>query len=202
MMFDLLTRVKNRICACLWSCLFRGDFFSFGDGTIVINPLRIQGARWISIGKKVIILDSAWFLAMPQGDGKPLSPLLEIGDGTYIGHFAHIVTIGSVKIGKKVLIADRVYISDNLHGFENIKVPIIDQPITFKGPVLIGDGSWIGENVCIIGANIGRQSVVAANSVVTKDIPDFCVVAGAPARIIKQFDHEANAWVKVDSEKE
>ncbi|WP_350669671.1 DapH/DapD/GlmU-related protein, partial [Pseudoalteromonas sp. 43-MNA-CIBAN-0464] len=76
----------------------------------------------------------------------------------------------------------------------------IHQPVKFHRDVLIKSGAWIGENVCIIGASVGKNSVVAANSVVTKDVPDYCVVAGAPARIIKRYCHESQSWKKVNHE--
>jgi len=64
-------------------------------------------------------------------------------------------------------------------------------------PVSIGDGSWIGENVCIVGATIGKNCVIGANSVVTKNIPDFCVAVGIPARIIKRYDLNKCAWIRI-----
>lgn len=88
-----------------------------------------------------------------------------------------------------------MYISDNLHGFNDINTPIKDQPLCQLKEVTIGSGSWIGENVCIIGASVGKNSVVGANSVVTHDIPDYCVAVGAPAKIIKRFDSEKQKWV-------
>ena len=60
---------------------------------------------------------------------------------------------------------------------------------------MIGDDSWIGENVCIIGASIGRHCVIGANAVVTKEIPDYCVAVGNPARVIKRYDFEQKDWV-------
>jgi acetyltransferase-like isoleucine patch superfamily enzyme len=197
-MFDLWVRVSNKVRSTLWRWLFRWDFFEFGTKTTVLKPLRIQGAKRIAIGSNVTILDSAWLLALDLKDSPAAAgPLIRIGDGTSIGHFAHIVSMGSVQIGAKVLIADRVYISDNLHGFENVEVAIIDQPVQQRASVEIGDGSWLGENVCIIGARIGRNCVVAANAVVTRDVPDYCVVAGAPARVIKRYDTVAKSWVIV-----
>jgi acetyltransferase-like isoleucine patch superfamily enzyme len=67
-------------------------------------------------------------------------------------------------------------------------------------PVIIQDGAWLGENVCVVGASVGKNSVVGANSVVTKDIPDYCVAAGAPAIIIKRFDLEKKEWRRTDKE--
>jgi acetyltransferase-like isoleucine patch superfamily enzyme len=187
-MFDLLTRISNKIHGIIWRWLFRWDFFFFGAGSTVLKPLRIHGARWMYVGTKVLILDSAWLLALPSTErAEKREPLITIGDGTYIGHFSHIVAVEDVQIGKKVMIADRVYISDNIHSFEDVSLPIIDQPVRFRSAVVIGDGAWIGENACIIGARVGRNCVVSANSVVTKDVPDFCVVAGVPARIVQHL---------------
>ena len=197
-MFDFFVKVNNKIRSSIWRILFQFDFYHFGAKTTVLKPMRIQGAKWISIGSNVTILDAAWLLALTPKDHVALQrPLLSIGDGSSIGHFVHIVAIESVFIGAKVLIADRVYISDNLHSFDDIETAIIDQPVKFRGVVQIGDGSWIGENVCIIGARIGRNCVVAANSVVTHDVPDYCVVAGTPARIIKRYDVATQAWIIV-----
>ena len=66
--------------------------------------------------------------------------------------------------------------------------------------ITISDGAWLGENVCIIGANIGKNVVVGANSVVTHDIPDYCVAVGSPAYIIKRYDFERKEWRKTDKE--
>lgn len=67
----------------------------------------------------------------------------------------------------------------------------------FLSGVHIGDGSWIGCHCAIVGdVHIGRHCVVGANSVVTRNVPDFCVVAGAPARIVKRFDLETGEWMR------
>lgn len=197
-MFEIFLKISNKLRSIIWNVLFRWDFYSFGRKSTILRPMRIQGAKWIAVGSNVTILNSVWLLALkPEKKRCVEAPILSIGDGTSIGNFAHIVSIESVKIGSKVLIADKVYISDNLHSFDDINIAIIDQPVKFRSAVEIGDASWIGENVCIIGARIGRHCVVAANAVVTHDVPDYCVVAGAPARIIKRYDVAAKAWIVV-----
>jgi acetyltransferase-like isoleucine patch superfamily enzyme len=172
------------------------QFKKFGTKAAIFHPLRIDGKKNISIGNKVIIQYKTWLAAVPLTGA--LTCDLIIGDGTCIGNFNHIYATKSIIIGKNVLTADRVYISDNLHSYNNINLPIINQPIKQVNAVDIGDGSWIGENVCIIGANIGKNCVIGANSVVTKDIPDYCVVVGIPARIIKRYCAERQDWYKTD----
>ena len=120
---------------------------------------------------------------------------LSIGKNCELGYNNHITSIKSVTIGDYVLTANNVYISDNIHEYLDVTKPVIQQPIRFKGAVNIGDGVWIGENACIIGVSIGKNSVIGANSVVTKDIPDFSVAVGAPAHVIRKFDAELQKWV-------
>ena len=96
--------------------------------------------------------------------------------------------------------ADRVYISDNLHGYEDINTPIKDQPIRQINPVRIGEGSWIGVGVAVMGATIGRHCVIGANSVVTRDIPDYSVAVGIPAKVIKRYDFQSNRWRKTNAD--
>lgn len=166
-------------------------FKNFGTRTRCFGFLKIEGAKSISLGRQVYVGKYAW-LAASKLTGK--EPLLTIKNGTYIGNFAHIYCTSNITIGEKVLIADKVYISDNLHGYENVELAILDQPINQLKSINIGDGAWIGENVCIIGANIGKNSIIGANSVVTKDVPDYSVAVGAPAKVIKYYNFEKKSW--------
>ncbi len=136
------------------------------------------------MGSNVHICDHAWLNANAESSDD--SPTLVIGNGTYVGRFVQINAISNVTIEEKVLIADRVYISDADHEFKDIMIPIKDQKIYFKGAVLIKKGSWLGIGVVILpGVTIGVNSVVAANSVVTKDVPDYAIVGGSPAKVLK-----------------
>ena len=79
-------------------------------------------------------------------------------------------------------------------------VILIDPKTTYiEQEVQIGEGSWLGENVCVMGVSIGKHCVVGANSVVTKDFPDYCVIVGAPAKIIKRYCFEQQKWKKTDN---
>lgn len=165
-----------------------------GKRTYIYSPLRIDGAENIFIGHRVYIGYKAWLAALPLTGETKCS--LIIKDDCAIGNFNHIYCTKQIILEKGVLTADKVYISDNLHSYNDIDTYIKDQPIVQNREVVIGEGSWLGENVCVLGAKIGRHCVIGSNSVVTKDIPDYCVAVGVPAKIIKRFDVERNEWIK------
>ena len=114
---------------------------------------------------------------------------VRIGKGSEIGERCRISIINSLEIGEKVLLSPNVYITDCDHEYRNTNIPVIDQGIVQKGQkVSIGEGSYIGINVVIVGnIKIGKHCVIGANSVVTKDVPDYSVAVGSPARVIKNI---------------
>jgi acetyltransferase-like isoleucine patch superfamily enzyme len=169
-------------------------FGGIGEKSKLIMPMRLKNVANVFIKDDVIINKFAFIITVQVPDAE--KPSLVIDSGSIIGHFNHIASANSVYIGKNVLTADKVYISDHNHQYADISKPVMDQGIYSNGIVSIGEGSWIGENVCIVSAKIGKNCVVAANSVVTKDIPDYCVAAGIPARVIKQYDPGTNRWAK------
>jgi acetyltransferase-like isoleucine patch superfamily enzyme len=168
-----------------------------GSRSRLVSPM-ISGHKRIFIGSNVFIHYKSWLAADPVTGVADCK--LIIGDGTYIGHFCHIYASAHIEIGSKVLIADKVYLSDNRHSYKDAQLAVIDQPVKQLKPVIIGDGAWLGENVCIIGARVGKKSVVGANAVVTKDIPDYTIAVGAPAYIIKRFNFDTNEWQKTDKD--
>ena len=164
-----------------------------GKGAFMCRPFRIDGAAAIEIGALTVMQKGGWLYAAEGGD----APAMRIGSGCVFGYANHITAVRKVIIGDKVLTANNVYISDNLHAYEDISQPIISQQVLFKGEVVIGDGCWIGENACIIGASVGRNSVIGANAVVTRNIPEYSVAVGAPAVVIRRFDKTLGRWVSV-----
>ncbi len=176
--------------------IYKCQFGKFCIRTHIEKPLRIEHKKNIFLENYVSIASYCWLAANPK-TSESVEARLIIREGSCIGDFAHIYATKEIIIDKNVLLANYVYISDNIHGYEDINVPINQQPIVQKKTVLIGEGSWIGEHVCIIGANVGKHCIIGANSVVTHDIPDYCVAVGAPARIIKKYSFENQKWVKV-----
>ena len=164
-----------------------------GRGSCIIKPLKVERPNTIVIGCKVTIHDFGWIMGGTDSSNVTLS----IDDGATIGHFSHIIALSQVVIEKNVLLADKVFISDCTHNYEQINSPILSQGVSIFKPVLIGEGSWLGENVCVCGASIGKHCVVGANSVVIEDIPDYSVAVGSPAKVVKKYDFEKEQWVKV-----
>ncbi len=187
---DLALALRNRAV----NCVARFAYKDLAPNARLFSPMRVEGKKYISIGKGVSVQKYTWLFAAPL-DGH--EPSLTIGEGSAIGESNHIAAVRRVTIGRRVLTGKGVYISDNLHGFEDVRVPIMEQPVRFKGPVTIGDGAWIGENACVIGASIGKNAVIGANAVVTRDVPDFSVAVGVPARVVKRYNAASRRWEKV-----
>lgn len=187
-----LLKVYYKILAMV---VYPFQFNSFGRKSRIDSPLQIDGKRHICIGDDVLIMSQTWLACVPLGTCK--QPELKIGTGSRIGHFNHIYAIQSIVLESNVLTADKVYITDNLHTYDDVESPIRKQPIKHTNPVIIGEGSWLGENVCIIGASVGKQCVIGANSVVTHDIPDYSVAVGVPAKVIKRYNFETKIWEKI-----
>lgn len=194
--YESLMILYTNVYARIWKMLFGSNFKRFGKGSRIVFPLMIQNARRIEIGDFVRIQNKAWLIALKIDDH---IPRLIIGDNTRIEHFLHIVCVREVHIGKNVLIAPSVFISDNIHRYEDPELPVRTQSLEFKGSVSIGDDSFIGRNSSIIGAKIGKHCVIGSNSVVTSDIPDYCVAAGMPAKVIKRYDFDKGAWQRVNT---
>ncbi len=115
-----------------------------------------------------------------------------IGNNSLIG--LRSTVIGPVEIGNDVLLAQNIVLSGQNHGYEDISVSIREQK-SITNKITIKDSAWIGANVVIVaGVTIGAHSIVAAGSVVTKDVPDFTIVAGNPAKILKQYNSDTNEW--------
>lgn len=190
--YELCTRISGIYWLAKSQVLYKRYLGALGRRSRIIKPLKMTRMEKIFIGEDVTVNALTWlFTFSPEGH----SARMIIGDGCRIGHFNHITCINRVEIGNNVLTADKVHISDNSHGYENPRMPIAKQNVVSKGPVAIGEGTWLGENVSVLSCRIGRNCVIGANSVVTRDIPDFCVAVGAPARIIKRFDEGSGSWI-------
>ncbi len=173
-----------------WVKLFLFPLFvKKGKGALVRRSARMDLFPYhqVHIGSRSTIED---FCTINNGAGDLL-----IGDETRIG--INSVLIGPVRIGNHVRLAQHVVVSGLNHNYEDPALPVSQQGIN-TAEVVIENGSWIGANAVILpGVSIGRNSVVAAGSVVTRSVEDFTVVGGNPARVIRQYNHTSGIWERM-----
>lgn len=173
------------------------EFATFGRNSVILPPGRVTCPDAISIGSDVKILEYAWLSVVRAIDG--LEPRFAVGDGSRIGRFFSVACVGRITIGRRVLVADRVFIGDTYHGFEDPQRPILDQPMAEPRPVHIGDGAVLGTGASVMrGVTIGAYALVAPGSVVTSDVAPGIVVAGNSARPIFRWDAEAGGWAPTE----
>jgi acetyltransferase-like isoleucine patch superfamily enzyme len=164
-------------------------FAAFGRGSMAaFPPGAVFGERSIAIGEDTLI---GPFVSLSAGmvPGQDLGPVpvLQIGDRCVIGRGSHIVAHHSLVIGDDVFTGPYVYVTDQNHGYADPDVPIGRQ-LPRNAAVRIGSGSWLGAGAVVLpGACIGRNVVIAAGSVVRGTVPDRCVAAGVPARVVRHY---------------
>jgi acetyltransferase-like isoleucine patch superfamily enzyme len=187
---SLVKKIKN-IKGMIYSVWLSRSFKNFGEKSIVKYPCLLLGEKYISVGEKTSIGKHGVITAWDKYMDDHFSPQIIIGDNVSIGEYCHITAINKIVIGNGVLTGRWLTITDNAHGnntFNEIDIPPLKRPLFTKGAVIIEENVWIGDKVTILaGVHIGKGSVIAANAVVTKDIPAYCVVGGIPAKIIKQI---------------
>jgi len=189
---EVIVNMGMRSQRRVYTLMMRPRFRRIGRSTSIAPPMNVRNPQNIEIGDDVTILEhSSLNVHDLRSDGKPT---LTIGDGVKIGRFVHINAWQDVVIEPYVLITHRVLIGDETHVFLNREVPIMSQGGAFGGAVLLKSGCWIGTGAAIMpGVTVGRNAVIGANAVVTHDIPDFCVAAGVPARVIRRVSDSPSA---------
>jgi acetyltransferase-like isoleucine patch superfamily enzyme len=193
---EFFWRGLNKINS-LWLSWFY-PFASIGCGVSFHYTSTVPRARStrISIGNSVSLRANAWLgVATEDPTGEPI---IVLDDNCHIGPGSIISAKNRIHVERDVLVGPVVIIVDHNHAYEDITLPIIDQGITEGGRIRIGQGTWIGHGAAILcprgELTIGRNCVIAANSVVMQSMPDYSVAAGYPARIIRQYDQERRFW--------
>ena len=184
---ELWRKLKCRLFA--WCNSYA--FGAFGKHNYLFD-LELLNPQNIFLGSNLWI--SKTRLASSKG-GK-----LIIGNHVAIRRFSQIYALQSIIIEDGVLMAENTFISDNTHTFTDITTPVRDQDIKPLGNVVIGSGTWIGRNVVVNGCKIGRNCIIGAYTFLKKDIPDYCVVVGNPARIVKRYNPQSGQWEKTDKD--
>ena len=193
-----LVRLPYRACFLPY---YRRKFRSYGDGIrwgrwhdlLIPASVKIECPENISIGSNCEFDEYTHLLATRHSQ-------LVIGDNVrFANGFAHVVaSFDQIVIEDDCLFAAFVQLINGNHGYLDVARPVKEQASYSTGPIRIGRGSWLGRNACVMGGvTLGRHVVVGANAVVTKSVPDYCVVAGAPAVILKRYSPESGRWERV-----
>jgi lipopolysaccharide O-acetyltransferase len=173
----------------------------FSRARLIRLPFDIRNKKNINLGIGLTTGVGCRIEAYPQNSEN--KEVLVFGKNVEINDYVHIAAGEKIIIGDNVLIASKVFISDLNHG--NYKGNYQDSPLSepnsrklSTSPIIIKDNVWIGEGVCVMsGVTIGVGCVIGALSVITKDLPDFSIAVGAPAKVIKIFDFDKKEWINV-----
>lgn len=168
---------------------------NFGAHSLIRKPDRILGKKHIFVGGGVFVSYHARIEAIERYGNDTFTPELIFQDHVSIEQNAHIIATGRLVIGKNTTISANVYIADCAHQYTKIGVDVLEQPLERKD-TRIGENSFIGYGAAILpGAVLGKQCIVGANAVVLAgNYPDYSVLAGVPARVVRQYKTESNKW--------
>lgn len=192
----IFKKLKNAFELLFSQVKYKACMKSFGRRSRIISPMLINNPQFIEIGDQVLIRNGLRLEVVdPQN-----AVVISIGNNVNIEQNCHIIGRVKVTIGNDVTITGNCSIVDVSHPFDDVyeKKKIGERISTVEQPIVIGDGTFIGFGSHISpGVTIGKNCVVGAGSVVTKSIPDYSVVAGSPAKIIKRYSFEEEKWVRV-----
>ncbi len=167
--------------------MFLGDNISLGPGSLLFAITHYPPISWKHSEKHQVT--------------QKFTPKIAIGNRVTSTSDLTLAAMSEITIEDDVMFASNINITDGLHGYENANEPYKYQKMCRIAPIRIKQGCWIGQNVVILpGVTIGGFTIIGANSVVTKSIPDRCIAFGAPAKIIKKWDEDTQKWISYDNE--
>lgn len=192
-----MNRIYHALYRRIWYAINRNRYKKLGIKSFVLKPLIIT-PFCIEINDYVFIQSNSRIEGISSYEGIKFSPHIIIDNYCSIQQNLHLTCAESIHIGKNTAIAANVTITDIHHPYEDISLPIEKQQIIVN-PVFIGEDCKIYNNVVILpGTEVGKHCTIGANSIVSGIIPDFCVVVGAPAKIVKRYCFDSAAWKRTD----
>jgi hypothetical protein len=157
---------------------------TFSSGVRIGGRLSLDNPGSLHLGRGVILHTDVMLLCRKATPDHPVE--LVIGPKTFLNRGAIIAAGNSIRIGTDVMLGPYVCVVDEDHAFDDPAIPIARQGMTGRGPIVIGDGSWLATGAVVLGGTtIAPGSVVAAHAVVRGHYPERCVLAGAPAKVVK-----------------
>lgn len=191
-MLKIRKYIRSGINLSWWLCNF-WRFGKIGKKSIFYSSLKITPAS-ILCGEGVMVWKNSRIEGVTKYNNVAFHPKIELRDNVTIQQNVHITCANSIIVGANTAIAANVTITDIHHPYKDISIPIEKQDIEVN-PVFIGDDCKIYNNVVILpGTRLGRHCTIGANSVVSGNYPDYCVVAGSPAKIIKKYNVNTQMW--------
>jgi len=189
----------HKILIVLTKIRFWNGFKKLGRGTVIYKELKFYGLKNISIGNNVMIYKFSRIETISLWNKKVFKPEIFIGDNTSIEQNFHMTCAKRIQIGTNVVILPNVLITDIDHDYAEIDKNVLSQDLLVKN-VSIGDYSFIGMGAKIMpGTKLGKNSIVGANSIVKGFFPDYCVIVGTPAVIIKRYNFDLKIWQKTNN---
>jgi acetyltransferase-like isoleucine patch superfamily enzyme len=178
--------------------LYRPKLGFLGKDSFILLPRWVHNPGNIEIGKNSIIGRFCVLHPVIKYKEQKFSSKIKIGSNVYIGGYNQIHAMNLIEIEDGCVLSEHVYISDIAHGFDPNGGLIMQQNLECKGPVHIGANTFIGYGVSIMpDVSLGRNCIVGTRSVVTHSFPDYSMIAGSPAKLLKKYCLESNEWISV-----
>ncbi len=182
-----------------YPCLFK----SVGRGVVFGRNITLRHPHKITIGDNVVFDENCLLDAKGCDEGSGI----EIGDGvmvsrntSIIGKYGSIVigdranigtnclfgSMGRLTVGRNTIFAANCYVGGGMYRMERTDIPVVLQGSYTRGPLTVGDGCWLGAGAVVLdGVTLGRDVILGAGAVACKNLPDFAVAAGVPARVLR-----------------
>jgi len=181
--------------------LYKMMFKKMGSKSVIKSPLFIT-PEFISMGSSVQIWKDARIEGVSSYAHKNFNPNIIFQDGVTFQQRCHITAADTLEIGKNTIASFDVMITDIDHEYEDLNLPVGNQPLIVK-KTQIGENCFIGSGAKIqAGTILGKHCVVGTNAVVRGTFPDYSVIVGVPARIVKRYDEVSRKWKKTNSKGE
>lgn len=188
--------IKNNIKAFIER--FKLQYKFYKSRSCLGKPYSVLNSQYIEVGHNVKIKKNSRIECFSMFGGKEYEPRLIFEDGVIVGFNCTFFCTDTLRIGHDTILAGGCMVTTENHGINpESALPYHAQPLT-SAPVSIGNGCWLGQNVCVLpGVKIGCKCIIGSNAVVNKDIPDYSIAVGVPARVIKTYNFDKCKWEKI-----